>query len=157
MNGLNGLNILNGSFLGDRDLGCHSYVVETRHERGTGGFEGGNAAPRPRQDRLHGYRSIATNFYTVPRMTRDIDIIVELFEKDLSRFIPLFEADYYLEPETVGDAVKTKGMFNLIQMNTSSRSTSSCEKIHSTAAGNSPGEGKLRSIIRISSSYHRKI
>ncbi|MGZ8467524.1 MAG: hypothetical protein ACXWXT_18420, partial [Candidatus Binatia bacterium] len=31
--------------------------------------------------------SIATNFYTVPRMTRDIDIVVELAERDLSRFI----------------------------------------------------------------------
>jgi hypothetical protein len=59
--------------------------------------------------------SIATNFYTTPRMTRDIDIVVELSEADLRRFIPLFEADYYLEPETVRDAVRNKGMFNLIQ------------------------------------------
>jgi hypothetical protein len=59
--------------------------------------------------------SIATNFYTVPRMTRDIDIVVELSEEDLSRFIPLFEADYYLDPETVREAVKNRGMFNLIQ------------------------------------------
>lgn len=58
--------------------------------------------------------SIATNFYTVPRMTRDIDIVVELSEPDISRFIPLFEKDYYLEPETVERAVKAKGMFNLI-------------------------------------------
>ena len=58
---------------------------------------------------------IATNFYTVPRMTRDIDIVVELSEQDLSRFIPLFEIDYYLEPETVREAVKNRGMFNLIQ------------------------------------------
>jgi hypothetical protein len=58
--------------------------------------------------------SIATNFYTVPRMTRDIDIVVELSERDISRFIPLFEKDYYLEPETVREAVKTKGIFNLI-------------------------------------------
>jgi hypothetical protein len=58
--------------------------------------------------------SIATNFYTVPRMTRDIDIVVELSERDISRFIPLFENDYYLEPETVRGAVKNKGMFNLI-------------------------------------------
>jgi hypothetical protein len=59
--------------------------------------------------------SIATNFYTVPRMTRDIDIVVGLSEQDLSRFIPLFEIDYYLEPETVREAVKNRGMFNLIQ------------------------------------------
>ena len=45
--------------------------------------------------------SIAANFYTIPRMTRDIDIVVELFERDIGRFIPLFKNDYYLEPETV--------------------------------------------------------
>jgi hypothetical protein len=40
--------------------------------------------------------SIAANFYTVPRMTRDIDIVVELVEPDTGRFIPLFQNDYYL-------------------------------------------------------------
>ena len=35
--------------------------------------------------------SIAANFYTVPRMTGDIDIVVELSERDIGRFIPLFE------------------------------------------------------------------
>lgn len=58
--------------------------------------------------------STAANFYTVPRMTRDIDIVVELLERDIGRFISLFENDYYLEPETVRAAVKNKGMFNLI-------------------------------------------
>lgn len=59
--------------------------------------------------------SIAVNFYTVPRMTRDIDIVVELVQEDLVRFLPLFQTDYYLEPQTVRDAVENKGMFNLIQ------------------------------------------
>jgi len=59
--------------------------------------------------------SIATNFYTVPRMTRDIDIVVELAEEDLARFIPLFESDFYLDPQTVRQAVRTRRMFNLIQ------------------------------------------
>jgi hypothetical protein len=59
--------------------------------------------------------SIATNFYTVPRMTRDIDIVVELSENDLRQFIAMFEKDYYLDPETVRDAVTDRGMFNLIQ------------------------------------------
>lgn len=58
--------------------------------------------------------SIAANFYTVPRMTRDIDIVVELSQRDVGRFIALFADDYYLEPDTVGRAVKAKGMFNLI-------------------------------------------
>jgi hypothetical protein len=59
--------------------------------------------------------SIATNFYTVPRMTRDIDIVVELTDEDLNRFIPLFETGYYSDPETVREAVKNRGVFNLIQ------------------------------------------
>src|SRR4030095_2396517 len=59
--------------------------------------------------------SIAANFYTVPRMTRDIDIVVELGERDVSRFISLFENDYYLDAQTVEQAVRVKGIFNLIQ------------------------------------------
>lgn len=59
--------------------------------------------------------SIATNFYTVPRMTRDIDIVVELAAGDLGRFIALFETDFYLDAETVRAAIESKGMFNLIQ------------------------------------------
>jgi len=58
--------------------------------------------------------SIAANFYTVPRLTRDIDIVVELLQSDVGRFIPLFDKDYYLEPQTVRKAVESKGMFNLI-------------------------------------------
>jgi hypothetical protein len=58
--------------------------------------------------------STAANFSTVPRMTRDIDIVVELLERDVERFIQLFQNDYYLESETVRGAVKNKGMFNLI-------------------------------------------
>jgi predicted nucleotidyltransferase len=58
--------------------------------------------------------STAANFYAVPRMTRDIDIVVELSDRDTGKFILAFEKDHYLEPETVRDAVKNKGMFNLI-------------------------------------------
>jgi hypothetical protein len=58
--------------------------------------------------------SIAANFYTVPRMTRDIDIVVVLSERGVGRFLSLFEKDFYLEPETVRRAVKNRGMFNLI-------------------------------------------
>ena len=58
--------------------------------------------------------STAANFYAVPRMTRDIDIVVELSERDIGKFILAFEKDHYLEPETLREAVKNKGMFNLI-------------------------------------------
>jgi len=58
--------------------------------------------------------STAANFYAVPRMTRDIDIVVELSELDVGKFIVAFEKDHYLEPATVREAVKSRGMFNLI-------------------------------------------
>ena len=58
--------------------------------------------------------STAANFYAVPRMTRDIDIVVELADRDIGKFVFAFEKDHYLEPETVREAVKNKGMFNLI-------------------------------------------
>jgi predicted nucleotidyltransferase len=58
--------------------------------------------------------STAANFYAVPRMTRDIDIVVELSPGDTDKFILAFAKDHYLEPETVREAVKNRGMFNLI-------------------------------------------
>lgn len=58
--------------------------------------------------------SIAVNFYAVPRMTRDIDLVVELNEQGVDRLIALFHEEFYLDRETVHRAVETRGMFNLI-------------------------------------------
>ena len=58
--------------------------------------------------------SIAANYYTVPRMTRDIDIVIELQEYDVDKFVGLFEKDFYLNRETVTNEVSRRGMFNLI-------------------------------------------
>ncbi|MCP4263756.1 MAG: hypothetical protein GY774_40545 [Planctomycetes bacterium] len=58
--------------------------------------------------------SIAANYYTIPRMTRDIDVVIELKESDIDKFVGLFEGDFYLNKETVADEVYHQGMFNLI-------------------------------------------
>lgn len=58
--------------------------------------------------------SIAVNFYAVPRMTRDIDIVVELSERDVDRIVRIFDEDFYTERETIQRAVREKGMFNII-------------------------------------------
>jgi len=60
--------------------------------------------------------SIAANFYAVPRMTRDIDIVVELSEREVDRVLDIFQEDFYIEPGTVLEAVREKGMFNIIHM-----------------------------------------
>lgn len=58
--------------------------------------------------------SIAVNYYTIPRMTRDIDVVVELKEGDIDKFIGLFEDDFYINRGTVSNEVSRQGMFNLI-------------------------------------------
>jgi hypothetical protein len=58
--------------------------------------------------------SIAANYYTIPRMTRDIDVVIDLRENDIDKFISLFEGDFYLNREMVANEVSRHGMFNLI-------------------------------------------
>jgi len=58
--------------------------------------------------------SMAANYYTVPRMTRDIDIVIELKETDVGKFVDLFESDFYIDKEMIKKQVRRQGMFNLI-------------------------------------------
>jgi hypothetical protein len=39
--------------------------------------------------------SIALNIYTIPRLTRDIDIVIELSESKIDEFTSLFPNAYY--------------------------------------------------------------
>ena len=58
--------------------------------------------------------SIAANYYAVPRMTRDIDIVIELKQGDIDRFTGLFGHDFYVNQEMIINEVLREGMFNLI-------------------------------------------
>lgn len=58
--------------------------------------------------------SMAANFYTTPRMTRDIDLVVELYDRDISHVVSLFQDDYYIDREMVEQAVQNQSMFNMI-------------------------------------------
>ena len=58
--------------------------------------------------------SIASNFYAVPRMTRDIDIVVEIKKEDGTRLQNIFQDDFYIDSETVTEAIEKRGMFNAI-------------------------------------------
>jgi len=58
--------------------------------------------------------SIAANYYTVPRMTRDIDIVIELKQDDIDKFVSLFEDGFYVNREMVTNEVSRMGIFNLI-------------------------------------------
>jgi hypothetical protein len=58
--------------------------------------------------------STAMNCYAQPRMTRDIDIVVELDLTDVKRLVTLFSADFYIDEETVQTAISNQSLFNII-------------------------------------------
>lgn len=58
--------------------------------------------------------SMAANFYTTPRMTRDIDLVIELSEEDIHRVVQLFQDEYYIDRDMVEQAVRNRSMFNMI-------------------------------------------
>ena len=58
--------------------------------------------------------SLAMNYYTQPRMTRDIDVVVALEARDTDTITRLFDADYYVAREAVSDAIARQSVFNLI-------------------------------------------
>src|SRR3989441_10233356 len=58
--------------------------------------------------------SFAANYYAVPRMTRDIDLVVELSAAAADRFCALFEGEFYLDRDAVASAIVERGAFNLI-------------------------------------------
>ncbi|PWU25638.1 MAG: hypothetical protein C5B48_00320 [Candidatus Rokuibacteriota bacterium] len=58
--------------------------------------------------------SMAMNYYAVPRMTRDIDIVIEVSSVDVDRLTGLFSEEFYLEPETVRQALAARTTFNVI-------------------------------------------
>ncbi len=62
--------------------------------------------------------SMAMNFYAMPRMTRDIDFVVELSKPDIDRMIKQFHQDFYIERDMIQQALQKQTMFNLIHMPT---------------------------------------
>ncbi|MEW6455621.1 MAG: nucleotidyltransferase [Acidobacteriota bacterium] len=58
--------------------------------------------------------STAVNFYSVPRMTRDIDIIIELSLNNIEKIENLFSDEFYMDREAIYKAVVQKGIFNII-------------------------------------------
>ena len=58
--------------------------------------------------------SVAMNFYAVPRMTRDIDIVVELGPADWRRIPALLSSAFYVDEEDVRESIRDRAMFNAI-------------------------------------------
>jgi hypothetical protein len=60
--------------------------------------------------------SVALSFYAEPRMTRDVDLVVELGDRDPGSITALFAPDYYVSPEDVARAIAARAMFNVLHL-----------------------------------------
>jgi len=76
-------------------------------------------------DKLHSFNisymltgALAINYYGVPRMTHDIDIIVHITSKDIKKIQELFENDFFVSEESIRVALAEGSMFNIIHKDT---------------------------------------
>jgi hypothetical protein len=58
--------------------------------------------------------SMAMAIYSVPRMTRDVDLVVEIKPVDVDKIVDLFSEDCYIDRDSVRQAVDAHSMFNII-------------------------------------------
>ena len=58
--------------------------------------------------------SMALAFYSVPRMTRDVDIVIECDLKSLDVLVGLFSIDCYIDRSEAEIALREHSMFNII-------------------------------------------
>ncbi len=58
--------------------------------------------------------SLAMTIYTAPRMTRDVDMVVQLNVEDVGRLVALFQHDFYIDGPSVREAIIHRRMFNII-------------------------------------------
>lgn len=97
--------------------------------------------------------SIASIFYGEPRLTHDIDLILQLEEKEISRFISLYPTDeFYCPPEEVIRVEMGRnpfGHYNLIHHRTGLKAdiyTASEDRLHAWAFQN-------RKRVKLSDSF----
>jgi hypothetical protein len=62
--------------------------------------------------------SIASNFYGLPRLTHDVDIVVRFSRECIEETIAAFREEFYISEEGIREALSGSGMFNIIDLKT---------------------------------------
>ena len=60
--------------------------------------------------------SIAAGYYAQPRMTRDIDLVVELEPADAERIAAVFAPEFTCDVDVIRSAIARQSIFNLIHV-----------------------------------------
>lgn len=62
--------------------------------------------------------SMASNFYGLPRLTHDVDIVIKFDEKNIDEMLRAFGRDSYISEEGIRESLSGSGMFNAIDLET---------------------------------------
>lgn len=68
--------------------------------------------------RYHIGGSLASSAYGLPRASADVDLVAELRVEQVDAFVRKLQADYYVDRERALEAVRQRGSFNVIHLNT---------------------------------------
>jgi hypothetical protein len=60
--------------------------------------------------------SVAMAYYSTPRMTRDLDIVVQLERGQVGALVDAFSEDFYIDEEAALDAIASERLFNLMHL-----------------------------------------
>jgi hypothetical protein len=60
--------------------------------------------------------SFALAYYATPRMTRDLDSVVALNERDVETLVAAFASDFYIDADAARTAILSERMFNLMHL-----------------------------------------
>ncbi len=58
--------------------------------------------------------SVALSLYAEPRMTRDVDLVVELGPSDTARIVDALGPEFEVDADRIRDAITARSMFNAI-------------------------------------------
>ena len=60
--------------------------------------------------------SVAMAYYATPRMTRDLDIVVQLEPGQVGALVDAFSMDFYIDGDAARDAIASERLFNLMHL-----------------------------------------
>lgn len=62
--------------------------------------------------------SFASSLHGVPRQTQDLDLVVDLQPTKVALLVSELQGDFYVEPEMIRSALRRRGSFNLVHLET---------------------------------------
>ena len=62
--------------------------------------------------------ALSVVYYGEPRTTHDIDLVVQIKEKDISTIIKNFQDDFFISEESIRASIREGGMFNAVHKDT---------------------------------------